>query len=396
MIKSSRQPPRRIRTTVICLPLFVAVLAFSYVNENFILLCVAGLILMIWWIMAVKLIRDWVLSAASLLVLLILAELALMGLDKMRSTPHLDPSSGYLKDYFNVDSFLGYQPTPGTYTSKKYASDGSVIYDVLYDIGDDGFRITPNSVSDSILRVNLFGGSCAFGEGLNSDQTLAYALVEEQPDISVKNFGVHGYGVHQAVSLLNSDVDTTGDINLLLTFPGHAVRSACKPSYTLGTPRYRTKRKNGVLHVELDGKCETFGALPRRFVTVLSRSRVFNKSFEIIRNPNTATKDDLALYFALVQEFINISSERNQRVVIGLLPSVLPDEADRLLALDDQPNVTAIDLRLFDKVTDTGAEIYFLHEEDVHPTGLANKVRAELLVSSGAFVVDQKTETVSD
>ena len=56
---------------------------------------------------------------------------------------------------------------------------------------------------------------------------------------------MHGYGLHQALYNIEQGLTSqslTG-INILLTAPWHALRSACKPAYAGGTPKYEITPK---------------------------------------------------------------------------------------------------------------------------------------------------------
>ena len=44
--------------------------------------------------------------------------------------------------YWHLGPF-GSQPKPGIFTAKKVASNGDVLYDTVFTIGPDGFRVTP-------------------------------------------------------------------------------------------------------------------------------------------------------------------------------------------------------------------------------------------------------------
>ena len=163
-------------------------------------------------------------SAANIFLLLgsIAFTLALSELS-LKLSFHQDPltsspDSAYVKPIYWSKSDLGFQPPPGRHTSKKLTSAGEVVYDAVYSIGEDGFRITPVIHTGSI-HINFFGCSLMFGEGLNDDETLPYFLHELDLRISVKNFAWHGYGVHQALRILESIRDTKGNINFLLTSP---------------------------------------------------------------------------------------------------------------------------------------------------------------------------------
>ena len=149
---------------------------------------------------------------------------------------YFDDNSSYVnQNYRDYIKGLGFVPREGLHDSKKLSSDGEIIYDVIYNIGKDNFR---KNLFDGKASIHLFGGSFAFGEGLNDNQTLAYYLWDRYK-LKTKSFGVHGYGLHQALFLIEElNKSSINGINLILTGPFHLRRSACKVSYSNGTPYY--------------------------------------------------------------------------------------------------------------------------------------------------------------
>ena len=316
-------------------------------------------------------IRSITVVFSSFAFALAIAEFALYSKPKV----YHDPSSGYRRDY-GRQTDIGSQANPGIHTSRLVTSDGEVIYDVIYSIGEDGFRVTPQSISKS-KHVNFFGCSFTFGEGLNDNQTLPFYFEQILDSYSSKNFGFHGYGAHQALAILQSDRRTKGDINFFLTSPWHSLRSACKPAYTAGSPRYALVGEQ----ISYVGKCrEGDLSLMRK---IIQQANVFNL-YEQTKNISVATDDDFALYLAIVEKIYIISKERGQQFIVGFISAEenffdgtsysnkrifdsLKERADQL-----------IDLTLADS-TETLPREYYIHPLDKHPSAAANKERARIL-----------------
>lgn len=377
-IKSKTQNKYFVSLTVLISALLV--LAFAYTAKNFAGMLV-GLLLM-----QVSLLPA--LGATNLLILvcavtlsLSLAELSIdlfsnNNKSAYRATKY-SPDSDYGKgSYFFFGSDLGYQARPGRYTSKKLSADGDVVYDVAYTIGEDGFRITDLSNSNMRIRINFFGCSFTFGEGLNDKETLPYFLHALDDGISVKNFGFHGYGVHQALRILESRRDTKGDVNFLLTMPWHAERSACIPDYSRGTPRYVLSADG---QLRLDGTCDNQSGQEYSLITrtlLLHHSRIYQLIRESVL---PETKDwQMELYLAIIQEIKNLSHARNQRFVVGFI------EADNTWVDRKYSNA-----KIVERITEMGIDVidltlgqskdYYIHQVDRHPSAMANLARAKLL-----------------
>jgi hypothetical protein len=130
-------------------------------------------------------------------------------------------------------------------------------------------------------RVNFLGDSFTFGEGVQDNETLPYYFAQLKnhsttPTLFVKNYGIHGWGMHQALAIIQSTLDTKADLQFALTAPWHASRSACADSFSLGSPKYRLL-ENGL--VERDGYCRSFGWVehsPKPVRALITFSKIFN------------------------------------------------------------------------------------------------------------------------
>ena len=92
------------------------------------------------------------------------------------------------------------------------------------------------------------------------------------------------------------------------------------------------------------------------------------------------TEVDIELYFSLISEFIKISKGKDQKVLIGFLPTSLNKYYDRFSRLGYLKDVYTVDLRLlnYNKLSARDS-IYYLHKEDRHPSSLANEIRANII-----------------
>lgn len=281
----------------------------------------------------------------------------------------------YTKHYF-VPSDLGNQATPGVHSSIKYAANNQLIYNAIYTIGDDGFRITPGNHSLKNERVNFFGCSFMFGEGLNDNQTLPYFVAKQSPFL-VKNFGFHGYGPHQALAILTSHRDTSGKTNFFLTAPWHAERSACVPSYSTGSPRYYLE--NG--KVIRDGVCG--GSKSKNiFNKILRKSRLYTLISDFTKQSLSQDKQ-IDLYLALIEQMNVLSKERAQDFLVGFIKA---DEDyftgsysnDLIVKKLTDHGVRVVDLTLSDKNETLDSKYYI--KIDKHPSSLANEERAKIVL----------------
>jgi len=286
-----------------------------------------------------------------------------------------DPNSDYTNGYSQRIEGYGYRPNPGVHSSTKLTSLDEVIYDVAYTIGMDGYRA---DVDAQKYDAYIYGGSFTFGEGLNDNETLTHFLYKNH-EIAAKNLGVHGYGLHQALYNLQNGVtsDKPNGVNIILTAPWHSLRSACKPNYAKGTPRYTLVNNS----ITLDGVC------PGRdfFSRVLGKSNIFKLiTLSLVNDKNTITNDDLQLYLEIIREIYRVSQDNGAAFVIAYIDA----KEERLVgtrwtneSLFNQMKLISdvvVDVTLSEQRESLDPQFY-IHELDQHPSAKANVLRAELI-----------------
>ncbi|MFL2789358.1 MAG: hypothetical protein ACJZ8Q_03180 [Paracoccaceae bacterium] len=271
-----------------------------------------------------------------------------------------------------VEGF-GYHPHPGSYNIKKLTSDGEIIYDVVYSIADDGYR---QELISEPFDAYIFGGSFVFGEGLNNDETVS-AFLSSEHGIKTKNVGMHGYGLHQALYNIQNGITSVNGINILLTAPWHASRSACTPSWARGTFRYQISDGLAILN----GVCPGGYFLHR----ILGKSFFYQLFVEARQDFTIKLSDsEIELYLAIINTIYQESLKNNSSLVIAYI-----DDTEEALSNTNWTNKSlikqmeklsdsVIDVTLVDKVEQLAPKFY-LHNLDRHPSALANQLRAALI-----------------
>ena len=314
---------------------------------------------------------------------------------------YFDPNQSYnTSAYWHLGEF-GSQPQPGVFTAKKVASNGAVLYDTIFSIGEDGFRITPKygfKLEDNQQhRINFLGDSFTFGEGVADNQTMAYyvgELIFKQsssspktalPSTKVKNYGIHGWGVHQSLAVLQSKLDTNADIQFVMTAPWHASRVACADFFTMGSPKYKLLTAG---YVERDGYCRSFGWIehsPRALRAFITSSKIFNLIQESLFVENDQDKQ-IKLYIGVLKTIQADVKKRGQKLIIGFIKAndnwfIGNYNNEKILAELKAAGITSIDLTLADKNENLESKFY-IHELDKHPTAIANLERAKKLLDN--------------
>lgn len=297
--------------------------------------------------------------------------------------------------YWQLGPF-GLQPKQGRFTAIKMAAPGKPVYDVIFTIGPDGFRVTPqfgyaadidSRPSKVLQRVNFFGDSFTFGEGVQDDQTMPFYFGGLQnsnptPSLLVKNYGIHGWGMHQALAIIQSPVDTKANLQFALTAPWHASRSACADSFSLGSPKYKLL-SSGL--VERDGYCRSFGWVehsPKPIRALITFSKIFNlvqDSLLITKNQD----DQVRLYLGILKTMQSELKARGQRLVLGFIKAddswfVGSYSNEKILDQIRAMGIETIDMTLANKNEDLNPQFY-IHELDKHPSATGQLARAKLL-----------------
>lgn len=106
--------------------------------------------------------------------------------------------------FLEASSQLGWEHIPGSY---KFAVNtwGDTM---KFVIGEDKYRVTkPQPFEGKQKEEILFiGGSFTMGFGLKDDQTFAWKLQQQFPDVNIRNLGVGAYGTYQSLLVLENQL----------------------------------------------------------------------------------------------------------------------------------------------------------------------------------------------
>ena len=343
--------------------------------------------------------RDFFITIISVFVTLAIVEMGLGFLPELLAKK-VDSSSQARSTYFdsnqqyNTPAYwqlteFGSQPRPGEFRARKLTSDGEVVYDVTYSIGSDGFRLTPMYEGSSSAQkdINFLGDSFTFGEGLQDSETMAYLVAslgkQKGKSLSVKNYGLSGGGVHQALAILQSNLNTSSKVQFILTAPWHASRAACADFFTLGSPRYQL---NDAGYVVRDGYCRSFSWIehaPKAVRGLITSSNIF----KLIQDGFLAQTDQdkqIDLYLGILRTAAKEVKARDEQLVVGFIKA---DDSWFVGSYSNQKVLNKIkdmDVKVIDMTLANANEVlskkFYLHELDKHPTAAANLERAKLLI----------------
>ena len=286
-------------------------------------------------------------------------------------------------------SWLGAQAQPGQYKAHKKHPDKTTIYDVNYYIGFDRFRITPENEINKPKKINFFGGSLVFGEGVDSNETLPSYFKSLNKNFSVKNYGSHMFGVHEALAILESNLDTTGNINFLLTAPWHSLRLICvRGQSAANKPTFELDDKS---IVKRKGTCRDFEnsplkvlPTPNKFIIAIQNSFISKKVGYVVKD-KSLNEEIINLYIAIIKKMKKISENRGQEFVIGFIKANGLDYRSfnneliisRLLA----SGINLIDMSLLNEEGISPDKYVIDPKFERHSSAIANYERASILTS---------------
>jgi len=262
-------------------------------------------------------------------------------------------------------TYLGNQLKKGNY--KHYIKESeNFIFNTNYKIGDDNFRVNSLIKNDEnkLLQASFFGGSDVFGWGLNENETLPYLFYKENKNYNVFNYGIIGGSVNQNLEMIRKNINTLGDINILVTTSYSIPRIACNRDYSFNTPSFTIVNEE----LKFDGYC-IFSFLRLNFQMPRLVGSIINRS-EIIKILNNAFSNEentknIKIYVKIINE-INEISKKNDKNLIVLFYGPKKKVNDEIINSLMKNNISYIDVSLHDK--------RFFIKHDKHFNKLANEI----------------------
>ncbi|MFT5121385.1 MAG: hypothetical protein ACI9TH_001343 [Kiritimatiellia bacterium] len=305
--------------------------------------------------------------------------------------PHTYFEGSYTYNYMDVHDILGYGPRlRGTVNSRKMF-EKEVVYDATYTILKSGLR---NAGSNETAEQSMvfFGGSYMFGEGVDDKETLPYAMQERlQKPWAMYNFGFHGYGPHQMVAALQSEMVA----ETVKAPPAHIFYMTAgfhigRPSGVsqLNGPAYYLDTKG---RIKRDGFFEDEPHAPSAWVIKLKNQTDKSRIYQRLTKPRYLQGDrEFALYMALLREARDLAAKQYPDAQFHVILWRMDNEGgDRVYEQLTQEKFTihvvgdALD-------PDRDRDEYKLGEHDGHPNAIAFSALAAYLVDE---VIEPATET---
>jgi hypothetical protein len=252
------------------------------------------------------LVRSIALAAASVVVTLVAVEGAFRIHERMRPGQRAYTTE-YSGKYYIDDPDLGYAVSRGTQVKARRGSRDTVIYDVTYTISQRGRRHTKGDPRGETWV--FMGCSRTFGEGVNDDETLpSFFSAELGHSANVVNAGLHGYGPHQMLRILETDrlKDLPRPVKHVV-YQGlweHVRRSAGRAVWDLRGPHY-----------EMDGDSVSYagphhGTKFIRTTSMLRRSAAAEFFLERLYFNFDTSDDDIELYARIVERAAALTREK--------------------------------------------------------------------------------------
>jgi hypothetical protein len=249
------------------------------------------------WCLSSPLGKNAFLSLSVVWLMLAVGEVALSYATPAELEADLDSrrySRGYSQPLRRNGGELGYEANAGR-TIRAWKMLGSQrIYDVTYTIDAQGLRQVPglDRQRGSASPVVFFGGSFAFGEGLDDDQTLAsFVAARTNWSRPILNFAFVGYGPHQMLrslelGRLHAFGYDTVETAVYVAIPDHANRAAGESWWDPTGPRYVLEGSGSVQYrgpfAEVPDDVIDLYYRYLQIVQVARRSRVIDRTANLV------------------------------------------------------------------------------------------------------------------
>lgn len=313
--------------------------------------------------------QNLCLALVTLFAILFLAEGVALMMEPKKTRQTLSTSGSV----WGRRPVLGWGPVhPGRYRIRD-ALNGRTIYDVTYTIDNDLLRET--NTASAGAGIAFLGDSYVFGEGLNDDQTLPQQFANlEGRRYPVYNLGFSAYNAAQALAEMQTGMfdEFLNRSRLLVEFiaPWQAERTSCKAAFVGDAPHYVNRGGK----IELQGVCHP-AVSPW---TYFAAYRVFiQPHLSVVRD------SDIAILVDVANETIRMAREKYKKPIIiyylrnpGYLQRLRDWTDDKIIARFRAAGATVIEYGLDGEYDESRG---YRIPGDGHPTGLANKIRAERL-----------------
>ena len=345
------------------------------------------------WFLSISWLKNSLISLSALLFSLVIAEAVLSfaepgKLELERGTARY--TKGYSQPLRENGGELGYQPYPAREVQSWKTLGNERLYDVVYTINEDGYRQTPGFIhkEDAKAPIVFYGGSFAFGEGVNDDETLPYFVgAETNWSRPVLNLAFSGYGPHQMLRSLELGTLRSFDHAMVDTvvyeaLPEHARRAAGEAWWDPVGPRYvldetGTAKYHGHFINIPDKFIEAYYRYLQA-VKVARRSRVLDWSANLLfKAPASSSVANAHLMVGIIAKSSRIAEQDYQAKFVVLFWDDESEYSSLIIKGLEEENICII--KVSDIIPTSRIDTYRI-PNDGHPSATANMLIAKGLI----------------
>ena len=381
--------------------------AYCLVNHDFVFIygtcfvCTAVAV----WCLSVDWLKNMFVFLSALLLGLAVAEAVLSfaepgGVESGREVARY--TKGYSEPLRQNGGELGFRPYPSRSVRSWKTLGNERIYDVVYTINEDGYRQTTGFMHDEDANAPIvfYGGSFAFGEGVNDDETLPYFVgIGTDWSHPVLNLAFSGYGPHQMLRSLELEIPRSLGYALVDTVvyeavPDHARRAAGDAWWDPVGPGYVLDDTGSAQY------SGSFNDIPDKFieiyyrylqvVEVARRSRVVDWMANLLAGtPASSPEANVQLMVGIVVKSARIVEQDYHARFVVLFWDDKSEYSSLILKSLEEENISVI--KVSDIIPVRRIDAYKI-PGDGHPTSRANLLIAQGLIERLRYGLDNNTD----
>lgn len=276
-------------------------------NDPFVYICIAWVCASLAFTIFSKV--KWF-RLTTLYLMMIFAAFGIMEFKtKSKDSPIRNAGTYISKGFFQRNDKLGFAPRRDvSVTIQRYYQD-SLLFDVRYQIDQNGWRNSTESADDSASTILFFGGSFTFGSGLDYQHTLPASIkTASNGNLEGLNYSFIGYGSHQMLAILEQNLESRSlgrrspEIAVYSAIPHHIIRCTGNSAYDFVGPYYKLENNS---EVRWQGPFHNF--FTSSLLTLVSKSHLLKR---LIFSNDKFTINHLETYFAIVAQSQRVFKER--------------------------------------------------------------------------------------
>ena len=214
---------------------------------------------------------------------------------------------------YEINNNFGYYPKKNSVFEEKIFYKDKLINFYNYTINNFGHRKVYNKNYNQKKCLVFHGGSIAFGQSLNDDETLPYQVRKLFEDkFKVFNFAFNGYGPHQFLSKLENnylnELNMCEKLIIIYQFiPDHVGRTSGRRSWGEDSPRYIFK--NNILLQR-----GFFSNYPFKIIMKIRKNFRNSKTISLIYNVRNVNNKDKEIFLKIIKKIESVSKKNFNKV----------------------------------------------------------------------------------